>query len=299
MKKIIVLILFTITLSAQACEFCGCGVGNFYLGILPQFHRNFVGIRYQVQDFNSHVGLHPSLATSEHFQSTEIWARFYPVPKLQVLTLVAYHFNEQTTTSGKIYLDGLGDIPILANYNIINTEANNPERVWKHNVWIGGGVKIPTGKYKFTDTPTEVANANFQLGTGSVDFMMNAIYALRYKKFGLNSDFTYKLNTFNPDRYKFGNKINGTVSMVFIQQVKKIGLMPNAGMYYEDSGLNKSDDIVISDTGGSALFATGGLEMYWQKYSLGVNYRKPVDQNLANGRIKAHERMMVHLTFMF
>lgn len=299
MKKIIVLILFTITFSAQACEFCGCGVGNFYLGILPQFHRNFVGIRYQVQDFNSHVGLHPSLATSEHFQSTEIWARFYPIPKLQVLTLVAYHFNEQTTTSGNIYLDGLGDIPVLANYNLINTETNDPERVWKHNVWIGGGVKIPTGKYKFTDTPTEVANANFQLGTGSVDFMMNAIYALRYKKFGLNSDFTYKMNTYNPDRYKFGNKINGTVSVVFIQQVKKIGLMPNGGVYYEDSGLNKSDDIVISDTGGSALFATGGLEMYWQKYSLGVNYRKPIEQDLANGRIKSHERMMVHLTLMF
>jgi len=299
MKKITIMILLTFTISAQACEFCGCGVGNFYLGILPQFHRNFVGIRYQVQDFNSHVGLHPSLATTEHFQSTELWARFYPIPKLQVLTLVAYHFNEQTTTSGKIYLDGIGDIPVLVNYNLINTQSNDPEREWNHNVWIGGGVKVPTGKYTFTDTPTEVANANFQLGTGSIDFMMNAIYTLRYKKFGVNSDFTYKLNTFNPDRYKFGNKINGTVSMVFIQQVKKVGLMPNAGVYYEDSGLNKSDDIVISDTGGSALFATGGLEMYWQKYSLGMNYRKPVEQDLANGRIKAHERMMVHLTFLF
>src|SRR6218665_1903830 len=206
--------------------------------------------------------------------------------KLQVLTLVPYHFNEQTTTSGKIYLDGIGDIPLLVNYNLMNTETNDPEKIWKHNVWAGGGVKVPSGKYKYADTPTEVANANFQLGTGSVDFMLNAIYALRYKKLGINSDFTYKINTYNPDHYRFGNKVNATVSIVYIQQVKKVGLMPNAGIYYENSGSNKSYEIVISDTGGSALFVTAGLEMYWKKYSAGLNYRDPVKQDLANGRIK-------------
>jgi hypothetical protein len=299
MKNILVVILITLAFSTQACEFCGCGVGNFYLGIMPQFHRNFVGVRYQVQDFNSHVGLHPSLATSEHFQSTELWARFYPTSKLQVLTLVAYHFNEQTTTSRKIYLDGLGDIPVLVNYNLINTQAEDPERTLNHNLWLGGGIKLPTGKYKFQDTPDEVANPNFQLGTGSVDVILNGLYALRYKKLGVNADVTYKVNTYNKDNYRFGNKLSGTLSVTFVQQIKKVGLMPNAGMYYENSALNRSGDINISDTGGTALFATGGLEIYWKKYSIGFNYRNPVSQNLANGRINANERMMMHFTFLF
>jgi hypothetical protein len=207
---------------ARACEFCGCGVGNFYLGILPQFQKNFVGVRYQVQDFNSHVGLHPSLATTERFQSTEIWTRFYITPKLQVISLIAYHFNEQTTTTGKVYLDGLGDIPILANYNLINT-TDHPLRELNHNLWFGGGIKLPTGKYQFQDLPDQVANPNFQLGTGSVDFMVNTIYTVRYKKIGLNSDITYKINSDNEQRYHFGNKISGTASFVFIQQVKKVG----------------------------------------------------------------------------
>lgn len=283
---------------AHACEFCGCGVGNFYLGILPQFQKNFVGVRYQVQDFNSHVGLHPSLATTEHFQSTELWTRFYITPKLQVISLIAYHFNEQTTTTGKVYLDGLGDIPILANYNIINT-TNQPLRDVNHNLWLGGGIKLPTGKYQFQDSPDQVANPNFQLGTGSVDFMINTIYTVRYKKIGLNSDITYKINSDNQQRYHFGNKLSGTASFVFVQQVKKVGLMPYVGTYYENSGVNVSDGITISDTGGSALFAAGGLEMYWSRYSMGFNYRNPVSQNLANGRINAHDRAMIHVTVLF
>jgi hypothetical protein len=300
MKKTLLLLGFLVLSSlAQACEFCGCGVGNFYLGILPQFHRQFVGVRYQAQWFDSHVGLHPSLATSEYFQTTEIWARFYPTSRLQVLTLIPYHFNQQTTTSGKVYLDGLGDIPILANYNIYNTITVDPLRPWKHSLWVGGGIKLPTGKYKFVESPDAGANPNFQLGTGSVDFMVNGLYTLRFKKWGINADATYKINTYNPDNYRFGNKRVGSISLVFIQQIKKIGVMPNAGIYSEQSDRNFSGDIVISDTGGTATFLTGGIETYWKKLSAGFNYRTPVSQDLANGRIVAHDRLMVHATFLF
>jgi hypothetical protein len=76
-------------------------------------------------------------------------------------------------------------------------------------------------------------------------------------------------------------------------------MMPYVGAYYENSGQNVSDGITISDTGGTALFAAGGLEMYWSRYSLGFNYRNPVSQNLANGRINAHERAMLHITVLF
>lgn len=300
MKKALLIVAFLMVYEATlACEFCGCGVGNFYLGILPQFHRQFVGIRYQAQWFDSHVGLHPSLATSEYFQTTEVWARFYPTSRLQILTLIPYHFNEQTSTSGKVYLNGLGDIPVLANYNVYSTIKEDPLRPLKHSVWMGGGIKLPTGKYKFVESPDAGANPNFQLGTGSIDFMLNTLYTLRYNKWGINADATYKINTYNPSNYRFGNKLMGSVSAVFIQQIQKVGVMPNAGIYSEQSAKNYSGDIVISDTGGTASFITGGVETYWKKLSAGFNYRRPVIQNLANGRIVAHDRLMVHVTFLF
>lgn len=300
MKKILLpFILIGAMNTAYACEFCGCGVGNFYLGILPQFSKNFVGVRYQAQRFDSHVGLHPSLATSEYFQSTEIWGRFYPIPKLQVMTMLTYHVNKQTTTSGNIYLEGLGDVPVLVNYNLINTTRDDEDHLVNHDLWTGGGIKLPTGKYKFQETPTEVANPNFQLGTGSVDFFVNGLYTLRYKKVGINADVTYKMNTYNGNQYRFGNKFNGSAAFVFIQQLGQLGIMPSGGMYIEDSAQNKSGDITIADSGGSATFVTAGLQLYWGKISVGSNYRTPLSQDLANGKIKAHDRLMIHATFLF
>lgn len=38
---------------ASACDVCGCSIGGNYFGILPQFHRHFVGIRYSEQSFRS------------------------------------------------------------------------------------------------------------------------------------------------------------------------------------------------------------------------------------------------------
>ena len=300
MKKLVLILIFITTVSTTyACEFCGCGVGNFYLGILPQFSKNFVGVRYQAQRFDSHVGLHPSLATSEYFQSTEVWGRFYPIPKLQVMTMVTYHVNKQITTSGNVYLEGLGDIPVLVNYNVFTTTRDDEDHLVNHDLWMGGGAKLPTGKYKFLETPTEVANPNFQLGTGSLDFFMNGLYTLRYKKVGINADVTYKINTYNNDQYRFGNKFNGSAAFVFVQQLGALGIMPSAGMYVEDSAQNKSGDITITDSGGSAKFATAGMQLYWGKISIGGIYRTPLSQNLANGRIKANDRVMAHLSFLF
>jgi hypothetical protein len=298
-KSIVVLFLTTLlVIKAQACDICGCGVGNFYFGIMPQFHKQFVGLRYRFQSYNSHVGLAPALLTSEKFQSAEIWSRFYPTKRIQVLSFITYHFNEQTESGITRDLSGLGDIPILVNYNLVNT-TDHPLRTVNHNLWVGGGVKLPTGKYKYVEDQATVANPSFQLGSGSVDFMSNLIYTLRYKKVGLNTDLTYKINTYNSNDYKFGDRLSGTTSIFYIHQLGKVGMMPNVGMYYETSAKNINKDAEVIETGGNALFASLGLELYTKKFSMGANIQNPLTQNLGAGRIQSHERTMVHVTFMF
>jgi hypothetical protein len=286
------------TISSHACDICGCGVGNFYFGIMPQFHKQFVGLRYRSQSFNSHVGLAPALLTSERFQSAEVWSRFYPSKRLQILSFITYHFNEQTESGVTRTLSGLGDIPILVNYNIINT-TDHPLRTVNHNLWVGGGVKIPTGKYQYVEDQATVANPSFQLGSGSIDFMVNSIYTLRYKKIGMNTDLAYKINTYNSRDYKFGNRISGTTSFFYIHQLGKVGVMPNVGVYFENSAKNINLRDEVSETGGEAFFASAGLELYLKKLSLGFNYQNPFSQNLGSRRIQSHDRTMVHVTFMF
>lgn len=299
MKKLFVFyMLLTLPIVTWSCDICGCGAGNYYFGIMPQFHKQFVGLRYRFQSFNSHVGLAPALLSSERFQTVEIWSRFYPIKRVQVVSFIPYHINEQTEGGVTHYLQGLGDIPVLVSYNLINT-IEEPLRTTHHNLWIGGGIKLPTGKYTYTDNPSEVANPNFQLGTGSVDWMMNAMYTLRHSNVGWTTDVTVKVNTANQNDYQFGNRISGTTSLFYVQQWKKIGVMPNAGMYCEASEENFNKGSYIVETGGTASFASFGLELYYKKFSLGTNWQLPVSQNLGAGRIQSHNKTLMHVTFMF
>ncbi|MBX2897069.1 MAG: hypothetical protein KF763_16605 [Cyclobacteriaceae bacterium] len=299
MRTLIIFICLTLYIAPlQACDICGCGAANYYWGIMPQFHKSFVGLRYRTQSFNSHLGLHPSFATTEFFQTTEVWGRYYISPRLQVVSFLPYHINQQNTTTETKYLYGVGDIPILTNYKVFSTEEDFLRRT-QHQVWVGGGIKLPTGRYRFTDDATQVANPNFQLGTGSVDFMLNSWYTVRQGRFGLTTDATLRLATTNPQQYQFGHRINGSVSAFYVQQIKRLGIMPHTGLFGETAKRNRSNGVEIADTGGSAVFLTAGSEGYVGAFTFGISYQKPVQQLLADGHIQAHDRVVVHVTWMF
>lgn len=303
-KLLLLLILFANISTTNACDICGCGVGNYYLGIMPQFQSNFIGVRYRAYNYDSHLGhSHEGLFSSkEYFQSTEFWARYYPSRRLQVLAFVPYHFNRQETDGKNLYLSGLGDISLLASYQLIMPKADTINKQLRHNLWVGAGIKTNTGKYNFDENDAaQVANPNFQLGTGSWDFLLNLTYTLRYQKFGLNVDANYKINTANAQKYRFGNRLSGTVAAFFVQKVtENFALMPNVGIYAESSAVNLKNTFEVENTGGNLVALSVGMETYFfQKLSLGVNYQMPFAQNLANNQIQAHNRALVHLTWMF
>ncbi len=303
-KLILLLILFTNISLSEACDICGCGVGGYYLGIMPQFHSNFIGLRYRAFSFDSHLGhSHEGLFSSkEYFQSTELWARYYPTQRLQILAFVPYHFNRQETDNKNLYISGLGDISILTSYQLIAPKADTVKRLFRHNLWVGTGIKTNTGRYNYNENDaTQVANPNFQLGTGSWDLLLNMTYTLRYKKIGLNIDANYKINTANEHKYRFGNRVSGTLAGFFVQRItRKFAVMPNVGIYAESSAVDHRNKFEVEHTGGSLMALSVGIETYFLgKYSLGLNFQSPITQNLADKQIKANNRALVHLTWMF
>lgn len=308
MKNKLVILLIAILLSPThliACDACGSGVGNYYFGIMPQFHKNFVGLRYRHNSFSSHFSnISQSFANQEIFQTAEIWARYHITPKIQLLAFVPYSYNQQTENIQNRYLNGLNDIALLANYNLINTNVNaitdTSVRLLNHSLLVGGGIKLPSGKWDYpTDDPNQVANANFQLGSGSVDFMLNAAYTLRYQKWGINTDVSYKINTANANVYRFGNRISGNASLFYVQRLSKIALMPNAGVYVEQSMQSYEKHNIVSETGGYLLANTLGIETYFKRLSVGGNYQIPLAQKLNNGQTVGHNRVSVHFSVLF
>ncbi len=290
------------SLPALACDLCGCSNGGSFFGILPQGHRGFLGVRYRYTSYNSHL-TSLTLSTREQFRTTELWGRFYPAKRVQVMAFVPYQFSQQTLlkTGAVTPLRGLSDVSALAHYNLINTFMDDSvvHRV-NHNLLVGGGVKLPTGRYRYDEnSPLNVANPNFQLGTGSTDWLLNAIYTARYKNWGMNTDVSYRITTTNPNGYRFGNRLNASASVFYLSGLGSKSIMPNAGVFVEQANHDTRGGVMNKQTGGYAAFLNLGTEIYLNKVSLGVSYRHPVSQYLSEGELQANAQLSTHVTFLF
>ncbi len=302
------LLFLFISIPSKACDLCGCGAGSYYLGVMPQFQKNFVGLRYRTASFDSHLGQtgggnsnYSSLfRTQERFYAAEIWARFYPHPKLQLLAFLPYQWNFQDENNQTKSLSGIADASIIAQYEIFNTTNDTISQKFEHSFFIGTGIKLPTGKSNFdTEDALQVANANFQLGTGSTDFLLTSQYTIRYKKTGFTADLAYKINTENNQNYRFGNRVSSNATLFYVKQIGKFGFMPTLGTYYEHNQKDKREDKTVFDTGGNLLNAVLGTQVYTGRFMVGFNYQTPLKQNLANQKIKSKDRFMVQTVFLF
>lgn len=300
MKKIFHILALILIFQSDllGCNTCGCGVANYHYGILPQFQMNFIGLRYRYRSYNSELETgHLAPYSQETFQSTELWARFYPMKRLQAFVFIPYNFNERIEGEKMTTLRGLGDIVLSANYNILNTYDSTSSGL-SHNLLVGAGLKLPTGQFRKIEDGLTV-NQNFQLGTGSVDVLLSAIYTLRYKSVGINAEFTYNYNTTNRDEYRFGNTTRTAVNAFFVPKTGAITLMPNAGVSVETFGDNRQYDQMFADSGGHALLYNAGVEAYYQSIAVGVTYTSPGKQELFNGKVTAEDRVAIHVTYMF
>lgn len=304
MKKIIFLLFATLLLlnNAKSCDICGCGVGNTYVGILPEFHKHIFGVRYRYNSLITHVGVGGTttyLTTSEYYKTAELWGGFYIGKHLRLLSSLPYNFNERNNQGNSNSKNGLGDINTIAYYELINKRTNIQNKLLINSLWIGGGLKLPTGKYNPIDKSISNNNNLFQLGTGSIDFSLNGMYDLRYQDAGLNVTASYKINSQNKHKYQYGNKFNLAAQFYYKFKIaNEISLVPNAGMLYEVAEKDNDNKTIVDISGGNLTMSSFGLETSYKKVALGINYQTPINQNLASGIIKANDRIMVHISFL-
>lgn len=286
-----IFILFLLPASLFACDVCGCSAGTNNLGILPQFQRHFVGMRLNYRGFESHH--HGTTYSQENFTTAELWGRFNPHRRWQIFAFVPYNIYQQNMNGDIRRNTGLGDVTLLSNFTL-----TNPDRYldsdWKHNLMAGAGLKIPTGAWNRQLVNGTEQNPNLQPGTGSVDYMVNAIYTLRYKQWGLNTDVVYRLNSRNPSDFRFGNRFTAGSRAFYWLQSGKIGLLPSAGAGFEYGRHDLDEGLLVSESGGHCLMGVGGFDIYTPHFSAGVSYQQPLVQELGGGHIQANGRLLFH-----
>lgn len=308
MKKILILLICLIAGfgEAYACDICGCGVGSYYIGLLPDFKKKFIGLRYQYKTLRSHLGPGGTtsyLTTNETYQTAELWGGWNIGKRFRVLGFVPVNFNSRENQGATMSRSGIGDIAVVGYYQLMDKQHTTGNgKLLVQSLWIGGGVKVPTGKYEPTEhRENEDTPNNFQLGTASTDFTLNAMYDVRLMDFGVNGNVSYKINTDNKYDYRYGNKFTANLLAYYkIRVAEKVTLTPDAGVLYETAEKDtEAKRYRVDISGGYSLLATVGMEATLGVVSIGGNFQPAISQQLADSRIKAGNRVMVHVTYLF
>lgn len=308
MKKILLLFFVCLSTTTHACDICGCGVGTYYVGILPEFNKRLMGMRYRYSQLTTHIGAGGAtsyLTTKERFHTVEWWGAWHIAPKFRVLATVPLQWIQKENTGSKDSRNGVGDITVNGFYQVFKSmsmlTASTPKMVHQ-NLWVGAGLKLPVGSYDQDSRDASAPTTNtFQLGTGSLDFLLNAAYDLRIQDMGFNLNASYKINTANREAYRYGNKatLNAQVYHKF-KVHSKLTISPNLGMVYENARLDSDKGYKLDVSGGRLTMGTIGAEfLLAKKWAFGGNFQTPLSQQLAGGFAKAGNRSMAHIAYLF
>lgn len=314
MKKIIILLLFVLQFAhavekdsiyyknrfmqyrfyLEECDACGCSASGGSMGFSSMLNSNFIGIRYFNQQYKTTDGLYSNSPWyRESYNTTQLWARIPVSKNVQVSALVPYHHNSRQTGIGDQSISGLGDVTVLAMYRLFQTHRDSTFLV--HTLQMGGGVKLPTGKYNTNNNGS--INPSFQLGTGSWDYLLATEYVVRRKQFGLNAMLNYVIKTENRKWYRFGNQFNYAGTFFWLYQKESYSFAPQLGLAGEIYASNHQYTKLVRDTSGDVVFGKIGFELGRNSWSFGANAMLPISQNLTGGKVEAQSRWSVNLNY--
>lgn len=293
------MVLLVWNLNIWACDICSCASGNSNLGILPQFHKHFVGLQYQFRNSQSEIyslsDKGPKYA-KEKFQQIELRGRWNLNRKWQVFYFVPYIISQQEKGITNTNFKGIGDVSALVNYSVINT-GDSLYLEWKQNLQVGGGIKLPTGKYgqKGAD---KLVNPALQQGTGSTDFIVNALYTLRKGALGMNSSIMHRFTGTNKDQFRFGQRTTAQITGFYWAKLENEGtLLPGLGCMMDRKGNDNDRGISLTTHQTFDVSTTFTVDYFIKNWGFHTGFILPVYQK--NDDIQVFKRIQTSILYIF
>jgi hypothetical protein len=277
---------------ARACDICGCGVSNYNPYLFPHLSKNYLGLGFLHRYYQTRSD--EGAWSSERYNTALFTAQVGIGKRLQLQAVLPWQINDLQNESGSRHMQGMGDMIVVAQF-----------RAWDHltkkfrqTIVVGGGLKLPTGRYLAagTDKPED---QNFQLGSGSTDFLLNGAYRLSFRQWVFGAGASYKYNTANGDEFRYGDSWNASFLAVYRKDWDKFSLAPYIQLMHETQYRDASDHELQKISGGTVFYAGGGLDLNTKRLTIGVSYRFAADQNLAAGEIHVGPQSSAHAAFTF
>lgn len=290
MKKLMFLmsICMLTTTAIYACDICGANVHSGTSSIVPQLNKTYIGLSgsYRSYGFDAH-----DVHSVQHYYTLVLAGQYQATRKLVINASLPYqqiNTTEESIPSRK----GLGDASIGLNYQLLqrNKGDNN------HVLLIGAGVKINTGAYSNTKT-NALDELNFQAGSGSTDYLLNAVYVYANRRLTLSGSASYKYNTPNEDGFRFGDIITTAVTAAYSISTAKAGIIPYFQLRNDIQLMNAAAHTLQNGTGGYALYAAAGADMRKDKIQLGITGTFAPLQNLANGSVRVRPSFTASIAY--
>ncbi len=305
MKKILLLAwIACIPAPGFGCDICGC-----FMGITPYDNQGSFGIMHRYRVFSGYQGQrHPVLparsqffassplnrdglphthapGTGQHshrnpddyeiFRVLELRGKYFIHQRIELNVFLPLVMNASRFENSTTHLAGLGDVNVFAGYHLLrNIETLGLQQ----RLIVGGGVKLPTGKYDRNNPNTGNRYPMLlQPGTGSTDLFGYANYVTGYKNLGLSINASYKLNGDNAYREGIANSTATFANLFYrIPMGGSLMIIPAAQFFYE---YTKGETFEGTPTGehrmNNALLGPG-VDIYWKNFSLNLAFQLPV-----------------------
>jgi len=304
MKVYLFLISIVFYKVSFACDICGGSISvNNMSGLMPMFNKNLIGMRSSYQAFK-----HPPTIANKTgekqvlkdvYWSEEIWMRYYLHSKIQAFVNIPFRKNirELVEHSQKIY--GVGDMSFQINYAIYNN-VDSGFRDLKLMWWLGGGIKLPNGKYQQRSVDKTMYPIGFQVGTGAYSFLLNSLVSIRKNKIGLNWNSNISLNSTNELDYKMGNVFQTSLQAFYWCTIKaNTKLLPQLGFHVLHLQKDINYNVIKKQSGGDRVVTSISIDAYINQWMISANIQKPLIERIGESVPTTLSSYQLNLGYFF
>lgn len=288
------------------CDLCGCATSSGGMGFVSLNNVDFVGLRYIYQSFESKEGIFNNSPTiDEDFNTFQVWGKKQVSKKISVSAIIPYlDLSRSYQDSRQEGVNGLGDISIIGWYqfNFLKKLKDDDKpyasrETSNHKLQVGSGVKLPTGEFR--QALTTGVNPGFQVGTGSLDFILSSFYAYTRERWGVSTNLSYFYKTENEENYRFGNQVSLSSRVFSLFETKKTVIMPFVGVTVDHFNEIEEFGEKIANTDGYLMNGMVGTEVSFSNFLIGTNFSLPIAQDLVGGDVVTQNRFSVYLNYKF
>ncbi len=283
----IVLCFNLVSLSATACDICGC-----FMGITPYDNQSTISVLYRYRSFAGHNGQrHPFFPSGsklfrfksdlnapitnhdnnptdfEVYRTLELRGRYFLSRRVEVNAILPYNSTSEQYNNNLNNITGLGDVNVYAGYHLIR----KLDTVFSQRFIIGAGAKLPTGNYQRENFEGFRFNTLSQPGTGSTDGFAYFNYLVSYKKAGASLVATYKVNGQNANDESIANSTTSFLNLFYnVSLTDKIKMVPSLQFAYEYSAGEKYKGVKTGEHEMNNLMSGAGLDVFFKNITLNM-----------------------------